>query len=726
MPLPVPALLPLLLAQTGPLPAPGSTPVPLGGTDVPLRRLSGTPTFSSSGVSFLDYDGDGWIDLFINSNAGLWRNDAGLAFTRVADLDIYLPPIAGRYGSSCGDYDNDGLPDIACSPRGDCLYVLHNLGGSVFEDLTADPNRFQDPPSCQLFGETFCWADVDADGDLDLWATAYPDDVNPGSDGNQFFENLGPVGPGGAYVLANRTVESNLGVPDNVQRPEGAQFVDVDRDGDLDAYANGTLYQNVTATDGPRFRRLIRQDTGILFANRLDEGVLFFDHDLDGDQDLLLLYRVNLGLWENRGDGTFVDATAQLEAPGSGATEGCSAEDWDLDGDVDLTTAGFFRRNLLVETGEPFLRLASTAIPLTFLNFCLPAWGDWDKDGDPDCALANFNGPGAFFRNTTYEPDTPASQKTSVRVRPVRDSATVARGLETEFGATVEVRPRGDDSGLVRRRFVASSHGYLQQSEYALTLALPPGPDPKAPAHGVVFDLLVDFPSLEADGIRRVDRFVNPVLGELELASLAEREITVFRSGIVRIDGTDHAPRAGVDPRLHSTGALVLPAEGVPPPELEPVPGPDGWVGIELDTHTTEEAVLVQELVLDGALVPAGPGRCDANVLLFDLTHGDVPLLLAAEKRATRPENRRSFLPVEWRLKPDRIYRVLCRVSSRRASPLVAVPAVLANHGGFTLDSSPGCNALPLLEMPIEPDRAYLELRWRTLPPFATSKAARR
>lgn len=60
---------------TAQAPAPG--PLELGGVDVPLERLPDMPTFSSSGGSFLDYDRDGWVDYFTNSNGGLWRNENG-------------------------------------------------------------------------------------------------------------------------------------------------------------------------------------------------------------------------------------------------------------------------------------------------------------------------------------------------------------------------------------------------------------------------------------------------------------------------------------------------------------------------------------------------------------------------------------------------------------------------------------------------------------------------
>jgi hypothetical protein len=399
-----------------------------------------------------------------------------------------------------------------------------------------------------------------------------------------------------------------------------------------------------------------------------------------------------------------------IEQPHHLAFVGCSAEDWDLDGDLDISAGPVFRRNLLVESGERFLRLASHSLDGELL-VPIPTWGDWDKDGDVDCVLSNHNAQGYFLRNTTYGPSTEKSQRLSVRVRPVRDSASVPRGLETEFGATVELRVHGDPSGFVRRRFVASSHGYLQQNEYALSMALPRGPDPEAPARGVVFDLLVDFPSLPANGVLRIDSSVNPVLGDLELAALSEREITVFRSGRVRLDGVDFPPRAALSPRLASTGALVLPVPDEP--LAEPVPAvQDRWsVGMEVDTLSAEGPVHVQELVLDGQLSPAS----DANVLLYDVTRPRHPRLVRGEERATSPRNDRSFLALDWQLQPRHVYRVLCRVTELRASPRLAgtLGAELANRGALSFACSGACSPAEAAGAVLDHANSYLELRYR-------------
>jgi len=691
--------------------------------DVPLIRLPGEASLGFTvGASFLDYDGDGWIDVYVNWTAELRRNVGGNAFPLVADLDTFLPPLPPsfvRYGASCADYDNDGFPDIAGEPHGGVLpFLLKNLGGTgEFLDVSQDPEIVPAPLPPHMAGETFCWADVDEDGDLDLFEPAYPDEFTPGSGGNHFYENLGATGPGGAYRFALSTGSSGLGIPRGVNRPEGAQFADVDRDGDLDLYSNGTLYQNVSGEDGPRFRPLDGNATGITFGSLLDEGVLFFDYDMDGDQDLLVLHaNVSNDLYENRGDGTFVEDEGALEAPADGTSAGCSAADWDMDGDLDLTTGSVFRRNLLVETGERFLRVATHSLGSLALGALLPAWGDWDKDGDLDCALATFGFPGTLLRNTTYRPTTPVSHRLALRVRPVMDSMLVPNGLETGFGASVEVCVRGDAPGRIRRNFTASSHGYLQQSEYALTFGLPPGPDADAPASGVVLDLAVDFPSRGDRGLLRIDRSVNPVLGGLELASLEEREISVFRSGLVRIDGVDHPAVGRFTPRLASTGRLALPGPGAPLPDLAPAPAASWFAGIEFDTSAAPGPTKIEELVLDGELEPASSARCDANVVLWDVTPGETPRAVREVRLTTSERNARSFLPLPLLLKPHRVYRLVCRVRSLRGSPLeTRFDTTVANRGGLSFTNPNPCDGAAVLAAPLHADRAFLELRYRSV-----------
>jgi hypothetical protein len=155
-------------------------------------------------------------------------------------------------------------------------------------------------------------------------------------------------------------------------------------------------------------------------------------------------------------------------------------------------------------------------------------------------------------------------------------------------------------------------------------------------------------------------------------------------------------------------------------------PAEDWTVGMELDTALAAGPVRVAELVLDGQLAPAGLGRCDANVLLVDVTPGEPPRRLRAEERATSPRNDRSFLALDWTLKPRRVYRVLARMTELRASPRVQnAGAALANRGALAFASPNPCDDGPAVAALLDPATSFLELRYRTSSPALAAEKQR-
>ena len=175
-----------------------------------------------------------------------------------------------------------------------------------------------------MYGETFCWADLDADGDLDAWLTAYPTRCSRGAAATSSSRTSGRRVR--AALTASCSTRSRAGSASrsNVNRPEGAQLVDVDRDGDIDAYANGTLYQNVTATDGRASAPLVRNPTGIPLAGVLDEGCTvprLRPRRRPGPRRRLPA-RTTSACGRTEGDGTFRDASDWLRAPDGGRDRG--------------------------------------------------------------------------------------------------------------------------------------------------------------------------------------------------------------------------------------------------------------------------------------------------------------------------------------------------------------------------------------------------------------------
>jgi hypothetical protein len=667
------------------------------------------------GISFGDYDGDGYTDVVTGWTGNLWRNVGGTDWQFAADLSSVMPPAERRYGFMFGDYDNDGLGDVAASPRvpawgDDRFHLLHNAGGGAnFVDVASDPSIVDVQPYGN--GETLCWADVNGDGNLDLFVPTYP---GPSGPGNFFLLNQGATGPQGAHRFVETSAASGLDNPPWSLRPEGAQFLDVDGDGDVDLYANGTLYQDVGTEGAATFNALTPTASGIGLASSLDEGALFFDYDLDGDFDLVAAYSIEgVRIWENRGDGTFAAAEPGIvDAPMTGLNLGMSAEDWDNDGDIDFTTRGVFRRNRLAESGTRRFTVATTDIPAADLVSATPAWGDWDRDGDLDCALGNWGYDGRLYQNTMYSPSTVPSDKHYVRVRPVRDAKTIARGLETEYGATIEVSLASGNDPYRRRKFTASSHGYLNQNEYTVQFGLP---DASA------VDVSVDFPGPSADGIWRVDKQVNPILGQIAPAELANHELTVTRCGDVLIDGVIHDALPFATSRLSTTaGGLVLPGASAPP---DPVPSPqsDWFTGLAFDTIGSKQRNVIKEIILDGQLdAPSACAAGNRNIALWDVTDPAHPAVVAggALLRTTSSRNRRTTFPVSIVLEPDRSFRLVARVTEERPTTITAPLAFggVTLRGGLSFKDLSACGGKKLVSAHPVPTTTSLAIRFAPVP----------
>lgn len=701
------------------------------GADVPLTRFTnsdwpnGLDFGDATGLSFGDYDADGWVDVFVFTSAKLWRNVDGITWALAADLNTVLPDARSRYGSAFGDYNNDGLPDIGTEPRksgqDECFHLLKNLGGGNFTDVATDP-AILDVQPCSADSESIAWGDVDGDGDLDMFLPVYPEEI--GSIDNQFLHNLGPTGPNGAYRFSEISATSGLKAPAGAARPEGVQLFDSDHDGDLDLYSNGHLYENLSSYDSPLFSSLRAVDSGIKMRNIIDEGTIFTDYDMDGDYDLLISYTNNKGLrlWEAYGDGSYFEADRSIiENFQDGAAFGLSAADWDNDGDFDFQAQEFFRRNMYMETRQRQFLLVTDHVDDMDLRSATPSWADWDKDGDQDMAIGNGMFGSYLYENDLYGESTPLQDRRYVRIRVLRDSSTVPQGLETEFGAHVEIHLKNEINGPRRQQFVSSASGYLNQNEYTLSFALPEDPYPENDWQDVRFDVTVDFPSLPEQGFWRVDKFVNPALGNINLAALgANREISVFRSGKVIVNTCELDPQPPISPALiTSTGGLITPTNGQPLAAPTDSTSADEFVGIEIDTGDATHPLLIKEIFLDalpGNSFPCG-GR-SANLRLWDVTQANAAFVPShgAMKVTLDERNRRGRYRANIMLQPNRVYRLVVRADRFRGTPISGP----VDHGVFKItgglhfnDSSP-CNGREVASAALDETQVYVAVRIST------------
>ena len=311
------------------------------------------------GGGFLDYDNDGWMDIYLVNGRGsncLFRNRKDGTFSEVGDQAGVGDP---SYGMGCtfGDYDNDGHVDIYVTNVG-ANVLYRNQGDGTFRDVS---RRLGVADS--RWGTSAAFADYDGDALLDLYLANYLEfsfqDHEP-----CYFRQI-PIYcyPHGFDGVGN-VLYRNLG---------GRTFIDVTRSAGLREEA--------------RYSKSL--------------GVLWLDLDRDGDQDLYVANDTTGNyLFRNQGDGSFQDVSLESGTAlgGSGmAQAGMGVDAGDLDGGGRfhvLVTNYSLQYNALYwnEDGEFFSDRIIDAglsgpsfVPLGFgANFF-----DADNDGDLDLFVAN-------------------------------------------------------------------------------------------------------------------------------------------------------------------------------------------------------------------------------------------------------------------------------------------------------------------------------------------------
>lgn len=271
-------------------------------------------------AAWLDYDQDGDLDLFV-VNVGqsrLYVNDGQAGFTDMTAM-AGLQGERASYAIAVADYDEDGDVDIFLANDGpDALYC--NRGDGTFVDIADVLQVADDRP-----GRGAAWGDFDGDGTLDLFV------ANLGAD---FLYRLNPNDPGSGFT----DIAAAAGVADTANSFASA-WADYDGDGRLDLFV---------ANDGPDF------------------------------------------LYRNRGDGTFENVAGEAGITGEGMSRSAAWADFDGDGDLDLFVATLEGRSFLYrnEGNGKFAEGAAGAGIVETIVGRAAAWEDFDVDGDPDLSIA--------------------------------------------------------------------------------------------------------------------------------------------------------------------------------------------------------------------------------------------------------------------------------------------------------------------------------------------------
>ncbi len=209
--------------------------------DVSQKAGIANPDAKALGVALVDYDTDGWVDLFVANDTQpnqLFRNNRNGTFTDTAvaaGVAFSEDGVArGAMGVDAADYDRSGHPDfVVANFQNQMLALYHNEGGGLFADVAPPSPVGRVSMSYLAFGTFFF--DYDLDGWLDVFATNghIEESVTKVQPKVQFkqppllFRNTGQ----GRFAHVSQAVGADFTVP---QAGRGAAYGDYDHDGDLD------------------------------------------------------------------------------------------------------------------------------------------------------------------------------------------------------------------------------------------------------------------------------------------------------------------------------------------------------------------------------------------------------------------------------------------------------------------------------------------------------------
>jgi hypothetical protein len=403
------------------------------------------------GCAFIDYDNDGWMDLFVLNGSQLeatppgttnrlYKNNRDGTFTDVTEK-AGLHETGWASAVCVGDYNNDGFEDLFCTYFGQNK-LYRNNGDGTFTDVTKEAGLWNDRPR---WGAGCTFLDYNRDGHLDLFVSNYLQfDLKrvpkPGANSNCNWKGIpvecGPRGlPPGYHSLYRN---NGNGTFTDVSRAAGISELresygmtvvaaDLNEDGwpDIFVACDSTPSLLLMNTHNGTFR-----EEGVLRGVALSEdgveqagmGVGIGDYNLDGHTDLFKTHFADdtNGLYRNDGTGNFEDVTfsARIGVENRYTCWGAGIVDLDNDGfpDLFLVTGSVYPqaqqrlvqypnkcprvvfRNLGDGTFEELTEEAGPGVAaLHSSRGC--AFGDFDNDGDVDILIVNMNETPSLLRN---------------------------------------------------------------------------------------------------------------------------------------------------------------------------------------------------------------------------------------------------------------------------------------------------------------------------------------
>jgi hypothetical protein len=401
------------------------------------------PETSGAGCAFLDFDNDGWMDIYlVNSGKSefynpphplrnaLYRNNRDGTFTDVTEK---AGVAGGGYGMgvAVGDYNGDGFPDIYVTQVGRSI-LYRNNGDGTFTDVTGKAGV-----AAPGWNSSAVWFDYDNDGRLDLFVCQFVEfDKATGcgvdKDGVRHYCIPRIFKPRPSWLFHNNgdgtftDVSRETGIAEHLGKSWGVVATDVNNDGRMDLFvSNDTVANFLYINRGGKFQEEgLTADVAYSADGRARSGmgVDSADFNEDGWMDIFLanIDQEIFSLYKNNKDGTFEDVAMQQ---GIGmATRwmsgwGLKFLDYDNDGNMDLILSNGFPDDLIDQlshevtyreplllfqnNGRSFVNVSEQSGPVFAKRFAARglAIGDFNNDGGVDVLISNNDEPPILLRN---------------------------------------------------------------------------------------------------------------------------------------------------------------------------------------------------------------------------------------------------------------------------------------------------------------------------------------
>jgi hypothetical protein len=402
------------------------------------------PETTGAGCAFLDYDNDGWMDIYlVNSGKcdffdpdpplrnALYKNNRDGTFT---DVTVKAGVAAGGYGQgvAIGDYDGDGFPDLYVTQYGRSI-LYHNNGDGTFTDVTEKAGV-----AAPGWSSSAVWFDYDNDGRLDLFVCRFVDfdkskhlpceaDNKPGYCIPRLYK------PMASWLFHNNgdgtftDVSKAMGIGKYLGKAWGAVATDINNDGRMDLFvANDTTANFLFVNRRSGEFEEIGAQAGVAYSEagrpRSGMGVDSADFDEDGWMDLFVanIDHEMYSLYRNNHDETFDDQAGQngiASATRLMSGWGLKFFDYDNDGNLDLLLSNGnpddliqvyhkdvdYQEPLLLfqNTGKGLRNISAQSGPVFAKNLSARglALGDFDNDGAVDVLISTNGGAPLLLRN---------------------------------------------------------------------------------------------------------------------------------------------------------------------------------------------------------------------------------------------------------------------------------------------------------------------------------------